>query len=73
MWVQNDWLNKHQAAELTGYNERHLTNLAKDGRVQAEKRPIRAGVIAKGWYFYKPDLERLVRGESPEQQGGAAA
>jgi hypothetical protein len=62
----NDWLDKHEAARLTGYNERVLTNKARAGALRAERRPLRAGQQVKTWYFWRPDLERLVSQPVPD-------
>jgi hypothetical protein len=33
-----DWLDKHEAARISGYNARTLTNKAAAGEIRAEQR-----------------------------------
>jgi hypothetical protein len=60
-----DWLDKHEAARLSGYNPRTLTNKAKVGELRAEQRPVRGAV--KGWFFWRADIEALKPGQPPQQ------
>ena len=60
-----EWLDKHEAARISGYNPRVLTNKAALGTIRAERRPMRGKVLA--WYFWRADIEAL-RDDQPPQQ-----
>lgn len=57
-----DWLDKHEAARISGYNARTLTNKAMRSEVRAEKR----GTL-KQWYFWRADIEALRQHVEPIQ------
>lgn len=58
---EHEWISKSDAASMTGYNPRILTNKARSGELRAMQR----GTI-KTWYFWRPDLERLVSQPVPD-------
>lgn len=59
--MNDEWLDQHQAAAVSGYNARSLRNMAKAGKLPAEKRtkqrPTRGPV--ESWHFKRTDMERL--------------
>jgi hypothetical protein len=60
-----DWLDKHEAARISGYNARTLTNKAAAGEIRAEQRSTRGAV--KAWYFWRADIEALRSSQPPQQ------
>lgn len=59
--MNDEWLDQHQAAQVSGYNARSLRNMANLGKIAAEKRtkqrPTRGPV--ESWHFKRNDMERL--------------
>jgi hypothetical protein len=60
-----EWLDKHEAARISGYNPRVLTNKAAVGEIRAEQRPVRGRVLA--WFFWRADIESLRPIQPPTQ------
>ena len=59
--MNDEWLDQHQAAAVSGYNARSLRNMANQEKIAAEKRtkqrPTRGPVTS--WHFKRSDMERL--------------
>lgn len=59
--MNEEWLDQHQAAEVSGYNARSLRNMANKGKLEGQKRQVDRGPYGKiqAWHFRRSDMERL--------------
>lgn len=68
--MNDEWLDQHQAAAVSGYNARSLRNMANQDKIPAKKmtkqRPTRGPV--ESWHFKRSDMERLAAARSSAEQ-----
>ena len=66
MTNNDDWITVGQAAELSGYNEEHITRLCRQGKIKAKKYSIVWQVNRDSLLEYVAKVEKLGEKRGPK-------
>ena len=65
------WITVSQAAQLTGYNEEHITRLCRQGKIKARKYSIVWQVDRDSLSSYITNVEKMGDKRGPKPKGQA--
>jgi len=68
MTESSEWITVSQAADLSGYNEEHITRLCRQGKIKAQKYSIVWQVNRKSLLGYIAKVEKLGDKRGPKSQ-----
>ena len=64
----DEWITVGQAAELSGYNEEHITRLCRQGKIEARKYSIVWQVNRDSLLGYIAKVEKLGNKRGPQSK-----
>jgi hypothetical protein len=68
MTEESGWITVGQAAEITGYNEEHITRLCREGKIKAQKYSIVWQVDRDSLLSYLAGVEKLGNKRGPKSK-----
>ena len=68
MTNNSEWITVSQAAELSGYNEEHITRLCRQGKIEARKYSIVWQVNRDSLLGYIAKVEKLGNKRGPQSK-----
>jgi len=68
MTDNSEWITVAKAAQLSGYNEEHITRLCRQGKIDARKYSIVWQVNRDSLLEYVAKVEKLGRKRGPKSQ-----
>ena len=66
MTDESKWITVSQAAQLTGYNEEHITRLCRQGKIKARKYSIVWQVDRNSLSGYIANIEKMGNKRGPK-------